>query len=137
MHKLFSSRFVMATEVKPVTKDLEDLKDFKLRRILDEHSDSKKIFLEGRLGSDEEHAAVVILEKMPFNPDRMQDLLQGSSLRTEFRNNIYGQYECTIEPSFNTLKANVIYPATDRHIAKYSSSPIYIINETPALYQVQ
>lgn len=29
----------------------------------------------------------------------------------------------------------VVYPATDKHIAKYSLCKKYLINETPALYE--
>ena len=115
---------------------LSSLKSFKIRQTLDEYPDTKRLIVEGRLGQDEENPAVLILEKMPFNKDKAQELLQTSSLKTEFKNDIYGKYECFVgEPAMNSLKANLIYPATEKHIAKYKSSQAFIVNETPALYQ--
>ena len=116
--------------------DLAHLKDFAVKEILDDYPDTKRIILEGRLAQDEKNPAIVTLEKMPFDADKVAKLLQSSALQTEFRNDIYGHYECFIEdPALNSLKANVIYPATQKHIAKYKSSPAYLIEETPALYQ--
>lgn len=133
----------MASEAKKARVDEEedeerkDFHNFRVVKVLNESSKNKFIAVEGRLGSDDETPAVLMLEKMPFNPEKMQDLLLSSSLRTEFKNDIYGKYECFIaEPSLNSLKANLIYPATEKHIAKYSSSASYIINETPSLYEV-
>lgn len=34
----------------------------------------------------------------------------------------------------NLLKASVIHPATEKHVAKYESRPLHMICETPALY---
>ena len=115
---------------------LTHLKDFQIKEVLDDYPDTKRLILEGRLAKDSLNPAIVILEKMPFNADKVTDLLQSTSLKTEFRNDIYGKYECFVEdPTQNSLKANVIYPASEKHIAKYKSSKSYIIDETPALYQ--
>ena len=115
---------------------LTHLKDFQIKQVLDDYPDTKRLILEGRLAKDSLNPAIVILEKMPFNADKVTDLLQSTSLKTEFRNDIYGKYECFVEdPTQNSLKANVIYPASEKHIAKYKSSKSYIIDETPALYQ--
>ena len=95
------------------------------------------MILEGQLANDKENSAVLILEKMPFDKEKSQELLRKSSLKTEFKNDIYGKYECFVEPSLNSLKANLIYPATEKHINKYKSSNSYIINETAALHHVR
>ena len=116
--------------------DLKTFKDFKVSKVLAEDSDSKKIILEGKLNGDDENFAVLILEKMPFKTETMQEMLEKSSLKTEFKNDIYMKFECNTEPELNTLKANLIYPATEKHLSKYASSPIHIINETAALYEV-
>ena len=34
----------------------------------------------------------------------------------------------------NLLKASVIHPATEKHVAKYESKPLSMIEETPGLY---
>lgn len=33
------------------------------------------------------------------------------------------------------VKANIIYPATEKHIAKFSQQVIHIVQETPELYK--
>ena len=132
----------MATEAKRQKvsddkEDLQSLKDFKVSKVLSEDSDTKKILLQGNIDGDSENSAVLILEKMPFKTESVQEILSKSSLKTEFKNDIYMKYECSTEPQLNTLKANLIYPATSKHISKYSASPIHIINETAALYEVR
>jgi m7GpppX diphosphatase len=117
------------------TTELSDLKDFQVHRVLSENSERKTICVEGRLGDDLENPAIVFLEKMPFIADKVSELLQSSTLRTEFKNDIYGKYECLPDPTLNSLKANLIYPATEKHIAKYSTASLYLVNETPALYE--
>ena len=94
--------------------DQDDLKDFKLTKVLNDLSDTKKIFLQGTFGDDNDQVAIVILEKLPFNLEAVEKLLRASSsLRTVFKNDIYGQFECSVEePSLNPIKADVIYPAT-------------------------
>ena len=117
-------------------EELTSLKSFKVVEVLDEYADEKKITLKGQMSDDDSNIAVLILEKMPFNPAKVGDILEKSSLKTEFRNDIYHKFECSTEPSLNTIKTNLIYPATAKHLAKYTSSPIHIINEDPGLYEV-
>ena len=134
----FLFHFRMATEAKRpklAVEELSDLKDFHIKRILNEFSDTKKIFLEGRMLGDEESIAILILEKMPFNSLKVKDLLANSTLKLQFKNDIYGQFECQTDPSLNVLKTNLIYPATEKHIQKYISSKTYIIEETPSFYE--
>ena len=35
---------------------------------------------------------------------------------------------------FLDIKTTLIYPASDKHIAKYEQRPFYIVEETPTLY---
>ena len=132
--------FRMASEAKRPKLDIEELKtlnDFQVKKVLNEFPDSKKIFLEGRMAGDKaENPAILTLEKTPFNPLKIDEILKNSQLKLEFKNDIYGQYECQIiDPSLNGIKTNLIYPATQRHIEKYISSNHFIIEETPALYK--
>ena len=74
------------------------------------------------VGDEAENPAILTLEKTPFNPLKIQEILKNSQLKLEFKNDIYGQYECQIiDPSLNGIKTNLIYPATQRHIEKYIS----------------
>lgn len=56
-------------------------------------------------------------------------------VQTEFINNIYGSYQCTPPDKLSGVKATVVYPATDKHIEKYSICQKYIIREYPELYE--
>ena len=84
----------MATEAKRQkvsddNEDLQSLKDFKVSKVLSEDSDTKKILLQGNIDGDSENSAVLILEKMPFKTESVQEILSKSSLKTEFKNDIY------------------------------------------------
>lgn len=56
-------------------------------------------------------------------------------VQTEFINNIYGSYKCTPPADLNDVKATVVYPATDKHVEKYSINQKYLIRECPELYK--
>lgn len=58
-----------------------------------------------------------------------------SHLRTEFINDIYGNFLCVTDPEVNQLKVTIIYPATEKHIAKYSAHARYLVEETASDYQ--
>lgn len=58
-----------------------------------------------------------------------------SHLRTEFINDIYGNFLCVTDPEVNQLKVTIIYPATEKHISKYSAHARYLVEETADNYQ--
>ena len=79
----------MASDAKKIKLDIEQLTDFgsfRVKRILNEFTDSKKIFLEGKIGKDDDSIAVLILEKPPFNSLAIQNLLKSTSLKLQFKN---------------------------------------------------
>lgn len=53
-----------------------------------------------------------------------------SHLRTEFINDIYGNFLCITDPEVNQLKVSIIYPASEKHISKYSAHARYLVEET-------
>lgn len=53
-----------------------------------------------------------------------------SQLRTEFINDIYGNFLCVADPEVNQLKVSIIYPASEKHISKYSAHARYLVEET-------
>merc|ERR1719228_2849903 len=76
------------------------------------------------------------MEKLPFTASSCQGILSGDSAAAQqFTNDIYGQYSLHPPQPHNTVKCNIIHPATDEHLEKYLSSPPHLIVETPALYR--
>ncbi|XP_058831774.1 m7GpppX diphosphatase [Topomyia yanbarensis] len=58
-----------------------------------------------------------------------------SQLRTEFINDIYGNFLCVVDPEVNQIKVTIVYPASEKHIAKYSAQTKYLVEETALDYQ--
>ncbi|XP_067647807.1 m7GpppX diphosphatase [Eurosta solidaginis] len=124
------------------------LSTFKLARILQNNTLRKTIALVGTFPNiSETDAAVVLLEKQAFKESDVQtaselntdgpprifsDSLQ---VHTEFINNIYGSFQCIPSSKLNGIKTTVVYPATEKHIEKYSVTQKYLISETPTLYE--
>ncbi|XP_058461501.1 m7GpppX diphosphatase [Malaya genurostris] len=58
-----------------------------------------------------------------------------SQLRTEFTNDIYGNFLCMVDPEVNQIKVTIIYPASEKHILKFSAHTRYLVEETAFDYQ--
>lgn len=123
---------------KPEGCHFKDFGDFQLVRVLQDQPERRMIVLEGRFPSQNpDTPAVVILNKTPFNKTSIDSVLNSEAkLQLEFQNDSYGKYNCLIKPEMNLVKADLIFPATQKHIDKYTASPLRIINETETLYQV-
>ena len=123
-----------------VQRDLQDLSGFHFERVLSDAAEEKRIVVLGKFigKGDDESMAVIVLEKIPFAGDKVKDFLNhGAKLHQQFRNGIYSLYTANIsDDRANEVKVNVVWPATQQHVDKYSSNPGYMINETPALYNV-
>ncbi|XP_053680216.1 m7GpppX diphosphatase [Anopheles nili] len=57
-----------------------------------------------------------------------------SQLCKEFVNDVYGNFLCTVDPTLNRLKVSIIYPASEKHVVKYTTQQRYMIEETSDLY---
>lgn len=79
------------------------------------------------------------MEKISFSKDQFtqpdENILKTAVIDKILQNDIYQNSFCTIDAALNKLKATVIYPATDKHINKYTEQPIFTFNETPELYK--
>ncbi|XP_002740596.1 m7GpppX diphosphatase-like isoform X1 [Saccoglossus kowalevskii] len=108
---------------------------FKLIKVLNENTRNKCIFVHGSFeGSDDD--AVVLMEKTPFDKQSISAMLTSTTdLKQVMQNDIYGVYTSSPPPDLNGINTTIIYPATDRHIMKYSAQQIYLINETAEEYQ--
>ncbi|CAH1783322.1 unnamed protein product [Owenia fusiformis] len=113
---------------------LESLQGFKVEKILNENAQTKTMFVHGKFENSEDNA-VVIVEKTAFSEKSIRGVLSGdTTMKNTLKNDIYGTYEVYPKPEFNEIKTTVIYPATEKHIAKYTGQPVYMVQETPELY---
>ncbi|XP_001359051.3 m7GpppX diphosphatase [Drosophila pseudoobscura] len=131
------------SEVKSPTYDISK---FRLKRILQNNSVRKSIALLGTFPDlSETDDAIVVFEKnayqesdvstskeLPAKPSYFSAELK---VDTEFINNIYGSFQVVPSPDLCGVKSTVIYPATDKHVEKYSICQKYLIRETPDLYE--
>ncbi|XP_013119512.2 m7GpppX diphosphatase [Stomoxys calcitrans] len=156
-----NSEITTSIEEKTPTKQATasyDLNKFRLHRILNNNTRNKSIALLGRFPDvSENDQAIIVLEKQSFQESDVATSSDNSNgvakedvvvnlaaasyfnndlkVQTEFINNIYGNYRCSPPSELNGVKATVVYPATDKHVEKYSICQKYVINETPEYYK--
>lgn len=84
-----------------VQTTFQTLDGFKVDSILSNSADFKRIVVEGTVGDQK---AVIILDKKPFTEDILSDLFsKKSELVHTFQNDIYGSYDCVLEPKLSGL----------------------------------
>ncbi|KAL1124635.1 hypothetical protein AAG570_001259 [Ranatra chinensis] len=119
---------------KVTQENIKDLSDFVVTRVLSNNGNRKTICAVGKLADSDENG-VLFLEKLSFSEEVLKGLCSKQSLlKKEFLNDVYGSYTCLPDVNLNGIKVTFIYPATDKHIAKYESRPHHIIEETPQFY---
>ena len=100
-----------------------------------EDTDKKLVVVEASV-RDSPDPAVLVLEKLSWTDEDVAGALgEKTGARQEFSNDIYGQYGLSVRPELNRVKANIIHPATQKHIEKYLASPTHLVLETPQLYR--
>ncbi|XP_053969581.1 m7GpppX diphosphatase [Anastrepha ludens] len=136
------------TPKKEVSLPTYELSTFNLTRILQNNTLRKTIALLGTFPDvSATDVAVVLLEKQAFKERDVQTAREqiadeaprifsnALQVQTEFINNIYGSFQCVPNAELNAIKTTVVYPATEKHIEKYSITQKYLITETPELYE--
>lgn len=109
--------------------------DFEVIRVLNNNEENKSVSLEAQL-KGKEGTAVVILQKLPFNGEKLKDILtKGTKLEDIFVNDIYHNKKALLPPELNELKATIIYPAEEKHILRGEKQVSSFVNETPELYR--
>ncbi|XP_074751088.1 m7GpppX diphosphatase isoform X1 [Strix uralensis] len=109
------------------------LAELRLRRVLRESARDKAVFLHGEVTgpSGDGTDAVVILEKTPFQEEKVSELLKKhTKLELQMRNDIYSTYHLYPPPELNEIKTTVVYPATEKHLQKYLRQEVHLIRET-------
>ncbi|KAB0792467.1 hypothetical protein PPYR_14426 [Photinus pyralis] len=121
-----------------IHESLNNLTEFKLEKILYNNTNRKSICLQGVFHNSKE-PALVLLEKTGFTETNFNGdsefFTEKSSLKQIFHNDIYGNYEFLPKLELNSIGATIIHPATEKHIKKYSIQNVYLVDETPALYE--
>lgn len=109
---------------------------FQFDRILNSNPQSKSIVLLGKIDDED---AIVTSEKSHFNVNsnsnefatEFQQLLQTAN------NDIYYWGKALLKQDLDrnpSAKVNLIWPATDTHIKKYSQQSLHMVKETPDAY---
>uniref|UniRef100_A0A1B0C0Z0 m7GpppX diphosphatase n=1 Tax=Glossina palpalis gambiensis TaxID=67801 RepID=A0A1B0C0Z0_9MUSC len=152
----------IATLTKPTGVVKYNLTNFRLQRILNNNTRNKSIALLGCFPEQSDaDKAVVIFEKQAFRGSEVatesdqsgkqllekncENNVKDTSLmsyfcsdlkgQTEFINDIYGSYQCIPPVELSGVKTTVIYPASQKHIEKYTICQQYIISESSELYE--
>ncbi|KAI0077616.1 scavenger mRNA decapping enzyme [Panus rudis PR-1116 ss-1] len=115
------------------------LKDFVFERVLNEDPVSHSLTLLGTLprsGSREQ--AIIRVEKTAITEDAIPTLLSDlSDVQLIENTDIYSWFFAWLErsPDKPDVKINVICPATEVHIRKYSTQQLFLVRETPELFE--
>lgn len=113
--------------------DIKDIKEcFKFIRVLDNDPLGKKVII---LGEIRNQNAILTMEKTSFGEINELPILNVDLIAN---NDIYYWSMVTLDQTLRTLpsaKANLIYPATEKHINKYQKSVYHMVKETPEVYQ--
>jgi len=112
-----------------------ELDGFQFGKVLMNDPKSKRVHILGKFkGSDDD--AIITMVKTPFSEDSVRKLLTiDTTLELEFSNDIYGKYDALPKPCNNTISTNIIKPATQKHINKYTQQLPYLLYETAHDYQ--
>lgn len=117
-----------------IHQNLPNMGPLSFVRLLSESPDRKLAVIEAKVKGSSD-PAVIVLEKLPFSEETANSMLAASTeADQEFTNDIYGQYQLQPLPAINGVKANIVHPATEKHISKYLASPGHLVLETPDLY---
>ncbi|KDQ60309.1 hypothetical protein JAAARDRAFT_67869 [Jaapia argillacea MUCL 33604] len=124
-------------------KDLESLRKFKLHRILNEDPSTHALTLLGSFDAEDKEGSeptlsILRIEKTPLSAGDADRLVPSlANVRFIENNDIYTWLFGWLEASSEKpdVKINIISPATDIHIRKYSAQRLIVVNETPELYE--
>jgi len=119
------------------------MQDFIIERVLDHSPEHKSINLLGHMRYDpSDNKMIVIFSKSEFKDQDTHDLFTLDKIArngvrfTEqyFHNSEFRKFYVNWPRNMSTVQANVIYPASEKLIAKYSAQKYSVVRETAAIY---
>ncbi|XP_068217304.1 m7GpppX diphosphatase isoform X2 [Palaemon carinicauda] len=114
---------------------MTSFKDFEVVQILNNNEENKSVSFQAKL-KGKEGTAVVMLQKLPFSGEKLQEILtEETKLQDLFENDIYLNKKVLLSPELNEMKATIIYPAEEKHILRFEKQASSFVNETPELYK--
>ncbi|BDA50605.1 m7GpppX diphosphatase [Coccomyxa sp. Obi] len=115
--------------------DLTSLEGFRLTRILNSDDKTKAIDVLGRF-EGKEGEAVVSLRRRAFDEGSLPSILSSDTQMTiQFQNDVYAKYTGTPAPSDSQINIDIIHPATEKHISKFTAQQYLLVKETPGTYE--
>ncbi|XP_063984297.1 m7GpppX diphosphatase [Diachasmimorpha longicaudata] len=131
-------------EVEEINDTIDDVDEFlqeanfQVTKILRNDTTNKRIAVQGLFKGKNEDA-LIILEKKIF-PEEPEVLQQGffesnSTSKKIYRNDVYRGYDWFPMQQHNGLNVSITYPATQKHIEKWTPPEYYLVEETPELYE--
>ncbi|KAH8117217.1 scavenger mRNA decapping enzyme [Phellopilus nigrolimitatus] len=129
------------SDLKALLENIETLRDFSLERVLNEDHFSHTVTLLGTIPfplHSVRSQAILRVERTELSgsvAQKLPDILQ--SVKLIESNDIYSWLLAWIKKHDDVpdVKLNVICPATEVHIRKYSKQSVIIVRETPELYE--
>lgn len=132
-----SSRFQPTRTITQMITIEELISQFKAERFLNSDPQTKTLAILGSIG--DEHA-IVTIEKSAFgfvdvSTFKLEKVVE--TIKLINNNDIYYWSQANLSQNIDVnpgAKVNVIYPATETHIKKYSDQVFHYITETPEVY---
>ncbi|XP_057313843.1 m7GpppX diphosphatase-like isoform X2 [Hydractinia symbiolongicarpus] len=113
------------------------LEGFNVIKVLLNDVKSKRVHVHGKF-EDSEDDVIITLVKTPFSAESVECVLsEDTTLKEEFNNDIYSQHSALTKPENNVITAQIIRPATEKHLMKYLDQKLYLLNETAEDYKTK
>ncbi|KAF8887123.1 scavenger mRNA decapping enzyme [Infundibulicybe gibba] len=123
-------------------KSLDALNQFQFDRIINEDPITHSLVLLGTFPSGDPNGArvlgIVRIEKTALDPGSAKDLLKNllQKVHLEESTDIYTTLFAWLrEERGRDMKINIICPATDVHVRKYTKQELVMVKETPEMYE--
>ncbi|KAL3671720.1 hypothetical protein V7S43_003630 [Phytophthora oleae] len=110
------------------------LQGFNLVRVL-KRTDTELALLGDFQGDKLKKKAVLIIQTAAMDTGALDQLLAGLSLHEILVNDIYSTFQGDVPRDIKPYKVNLIYPATESHVLKYTEQDFHMVVETKEIYQ--